>query len=417
MNAPATASDARGATGKAADARQRAALCDYCARIGADPLLVQGAGGNASWKDGATLWVKASGTWLAEARRRDIFVPVDLAHLRGAAAGQLDVVPRPLGESGLRPSIETLLHALMPQPVVLHLHAVELLAQLVRPGFAERLRALEDAGRGAAADPRHRATSTANATGGAPDDAGGADCSAAGQGAAGPLPPWLALAYHKPGLPLARAVAEGLRRQPDTQIVFLQNHGVVIGAADAGAVDAILRRLLRLCATPPRPPFPAPAPVAVDMDAPAPSAVDMEAPSLAPPRASDGRPLAPVPDDGVQQLALDPQLFERLARDWAICPDHVVFLGAAPRRHDSAADFHAAQAACRHAPWPELLFIRAAGVFMADGFSAAKLAQLRCYYDVLARQDEHSPLTVLNQAQLAELLDWDAEKYRLALSP
>ncbi|PHV07115.1 aldolase [Janthinobacterium sp. BJB412] len=378
MKAAATAPDARGATGKAADARQRAALADYCARIGADPLLVQGAGGNASWKDGATLWVKASGTWLAEARRRDIFVPVDLEHLRAAAAaGQLGVAPRPLGDSGLRPSIETLLHALMPQPVVLHLHAVELLAQLVRPGFAERLRALEDAG----------------------------------QGAAGPLPPWLALAYHMPGLPLARAVAEGLRRQPDTQIVFLQNHGVVIGAAGAGAVDAILRRLLRLCATPPRPPVPVPvpAPVAVDMDAPA--------PALAPPRASDGRPMAPVPDDCVQQLALDPQLFERLARDWAICPDHVVFLGAAPRRHDSSADFHAAQAACRHAPWPELLFIRAAGVFMADGFSAAKLAQLRCYYDVLARQDEHRPLTVLDQAQLAELLDWDAEKYRLALSP
>lgn len=376
MKAPPTAPDVRGATGKAADARPRAAMSDYCASIGADPLLVQGAGGNASWKDGATLWVKASGTWLAEARRRDIFVPVDLAHLRGAAAaGQLDVAPRPLGESGLRPSIETLLHALMPQPVVLHLHAVELLAQLVRPGFAERLRALAEAE----------------------------------QGAAGPLPPWLALAYHKPGLPLARAVAEGLRRQPDTQIVFLQNHGVVIGAADAGAVDAILRRLLRLCATPPRPPVPAPAPVAGDMDAPA--------ASPAPPRASDGRPMAPVPEDGVQQLALDPQLFERLARDWAICPDHVVFLGAAPRHHDSAADFHAAQAACRHAPWPELLFIRAAGVFMADGFSAAKLAQLRCYYDVLARQDEHGPLTVLDQAQLAELLDWDAEKYRLALSP
>ncbi len=121
---------------------QRATLSDYCAAIGADPLLVQGAGGNASWKDADTLWVKASGTWLAEARARDIFVPVDLAHLRGAiATGQLDVTPRPLGDSGLRPSIETLLHALMPQPVVLHLHAVELLAQLVRPGFTEHLRA------------------------------------------------------------------------------------------------------------------------------------------------------------------------------------------------------------------------------------------------------------------------------------
>jgi rhamnose utilization protein RhaD (predicted bifunctional aldolase and dehydrogenase) len=33
----------------------------YCSQIGADPLLVQGAGGNASWKEGDTLWIKASG--------------------------------------------------------------------------------------------------------------------------------------------------------------------------------------------------------------------------------------------------------------------------------------------------------------------------------------------------------------------
>ncbi|MBJ7310441.1 class II aldolase/adducin family protein [Rugamonas sp. CCM 8940] len=369
MNAPA----ARG-TGEAAVVGQRATLSDYCASIGAEPLLVQGAGGNASWKDGDTLWVKASGTWLAEARQRDIFVPVDLAHLRGAiTSGQLDVTPRPLGDSGLRPSIETLLHALLPQPVVLHLHAVELLAQLVRPGFAERLRGL-------------LASQTET------------------------LPAWLALGYHKPGLPLARAVADGLRRQPDTQIVFLQNHGVVIGAADAEAVDAILRRLLRLCATPPRR-------VEPQVQAQVQAQVQVQAgPPITPPSAADGAPMQAVADAGVQQLALDPQLYRRLARDWAICPDHVVFLGATPRCHDSVADFLATQAACRHAPWPELLFIGAAGVYTAVDFSAAKLAQLRCYYDVLARQDQHTPLTVLDQAQLAELLDWDAEKYRLALS-
>ena len=53
----------------------------FCAWIGKDPLLVQGAGGNVSWKDGDTLWVKASGTWLADATEKDIFVPVDLPYL------------------------------------------------------------------------------------------------------------------------------------------------------------------------------------------------------------------------------------------------------------------------------------------------------------------------------------------------
>ena len=35
--------------------------------IGADPLLIQGPGGNTSFKSGDELWVKASGAWLAEA--------------------------------------------------------------------------------------------------------------------------------------------------------------------------------------------------------------------------------------------------------------------------------------------------------------------------------------------------------------
>ena len=42
------------------------------ARVGADPLLVQAAGGNTSLKDGGTMWIKASGTWLKDAAARDI---------------------------------------------------------------------------------------------------------------------------------------------------------------------------------------------------------------------------------------------------------------------------------------------------------------------------------------------------------
>jgi len=123
----------------------RASVVGYCAAIGSDPMLVQGAGGNVSWKDGDTLWIKASGTWLAQAAEKDIFVPVDLAMLRDAIAGDdFTVTPTVCGESMLRPSIETLLHALMPQRVVLHLHAVEVLAHLVRASWQADFAALLD---------------------------------------------------------------------------------------------------------------------------------------------------------------------------------------------------------------------------------------------------------------------------------
>jgi rhamnose utilization protein RhaD (predicted bifunctional aldolase and dehydrogenase) len=54
-------------------------LLDVSARIGGEPLLVQAATGNTSIKHGGTLWIKASGKWLAHATRDDILIPVNLA--------------------------------------------------------------------------------------------------------------------------------------------------------------------------------------------------------------------------------------------------------------------------------------------------------------------------------------------------
>ena len=61
-------------------------LAALSARIGADPLLIQGAGGNTSIKDGGVMWIKASGTLLADALSRDVFVACDLPAMRAALA-------------------------------------------------------------------------------------------------------------------------------------------------------------------------------------------------------------------------------------------------------------------------------------------------------------------------------------------
>jgi rhamnose utilization protein RhaD (predicted bifunctional aldolase and dehydrogenase) len=156
---------------------------EYCARIGADPLLVQGAGGNVSWKDGDTLWIKASGTWLAESTTKDIFVPVDLAHLRQAIAKKdFSATPKVVGDSNLRPSIETFLHALMPQHVVVHLHAIEVLAHLVHDNFQADFQSLLD-------------EST----------------------------PWAVVEYYKPGAALAVEINAVLIQKPTAKVIFLKN--------------------------------------------------------------------------------------------------------------------------------------------------------------------------------------------------
>jgi rhamnose utilization protein RhaD (predicted bifunctional aldolase and dehydrogenase) len=50
------------------------------ARVGANILLVQGAGGNSSVKRDDVLWVKASGRWLSEAKGE--------GHVRAGRAGR-----------------------------------------------------------------------------------------------------------------------------------------------------------------------------------------------------------------------------------------------------------------------------------------------------------------------------------------
>lgn len=329
-----------------------------CARIGADRLLVQGAGGNVSWKDGEALWIKASGTWLRDATAQDIFVPVDLPALQAAlGAKQFDAAPRALKQEGLRPSIETVLHALMPQKVVVHVHAIEALAQLVR-----------------------------------------ADACQAVMAAVASLP-WAAVCvpYRKPGAALAQAVAEALQGQAGAQLVFLANHGVVMAADTLDEIEAMLQTL--------------PAQLAGEVRAlPAAGGPASAAIGLA-----DGRALSPLPDAAMHALATDPSLLARVRHDWALYPDHVVFLGAQAIVCDTVA---AAKALCEAGGLPadQPVFIQGVGAFSLAPLSEAKLAQLGCYVDVIVRQADGGALNRLNDGDVAELLGWDAEKYRQSLN-
>jgi rhamnose utilization protein RhaD (predicted bifunctional aldolase and dehydrogenase) len=254
----------------------RSQVIDFCARIGTDPLLVQGAGGNVSWKDGDTLWVKASGMWLARAATENIFVPVSVDAMRTAALnGDFAAKPQVLDSGTLRPSIETMLHALMPQRVVVHLHAIDILVHLVRTDWDTDIAA-----------------------------ALGSACT------------WTGVGYQKPGADLASAVSESVAGRA-VPVVFLQSHGVVLGGDTVEEVEQLLATLLdRLRVAP---------------------AFDHTAMSAAVPAPAEGLVAVPQP---VHLLAQAPKLFARLADAWALYPDHVVFLGAAAITFSDRAAFN-----------------------------------------------------------------------------
>ncbi|PAP98970.1 class II aldolase/adducin family protein [Mesorhizobium mediterraneum] len=198
-----------------ADAQELAALRSLSASIGRDPHLTQAAGGNTSLKAGDTLWIKASGTWLKNALAEDIMVPVAIAPLLKAVEQRDPAADQPqafaieaLNARKLRPSIETTVHALMPQRVVLHVHCVETISLAVQADceaqLAKRLDGLE----------------------------------------------WAYVAYRRPGLPLAQGIAERLR--PGVDVLILGNHGLVVAAETVADAEALLRRVTGLLARPPR---------------------------------------------------------------------------------------------------------------------------------------------------------------------
>lgn len=195
-------------------------LRELSARVGRDPLLIQASTGNTSIKIGSELWIKASGTCLRDAAKKEIFIPVDLAAVRDAVEEGVEFrrqegrfrASGPGGET-LTPSIETSSHAVLPHRVVIHVHSVNTIAWVVRRDGRERLAERLEGLR------------------------------------------WEWIAHVASGLPLARALQQTLPRQ--AEVFALENHGLIVCGDDCASADALLKEVEMRLAVVPRP---APAP-------------------------------------------------------------------------------------------------------------------------------------------------------------
>ena len=315
--------------------REIAALRAFSARLGKDRFRVQGPGGNTSIKQNGVMWVKASGTELADADRKDIFVAVDHGAAREEALendgdGSCRSTVLDPG-AGRRPSIETTFHAALDWPIVAHTHSIAVLVHAVAPQ-----------GRSAAAEKL------------------------AGL-------PVVFVPYAKPGLPLTRQILA--RVTPATRVIVLENHGLICCGADveqtAGIMDEVEDRL----AMPAR-----------DIAAQAPDGP-----------AADGFSWA-----SESWMARDRRAAS-LACTGSYYPDHVVFLGPALPQSD-------------HDGHPPAIMKEGEGILLRDTATSSQKAMLRCLSDLLRRVPlDWTPEPIGAEAE-AELLDWDAEKYRQSLA-
>lgn len=315
----------------------------YCADIGTNRLLVQAAGGNISWKTSETLWVKASGTWLADAKQKNIFLPVDLRSIKEKISeGNYEFGLQNSRGGPLRPSIETLFHALITSTIVLHTHSVEALATLVRK-----------------------------------------DADLEIEKKIGQSLDWILLDYHKPGPKLAKAIHDALKNKPSANVIFMRNHGIIIGGESIQEVDGMLKYILSALR----------------------QEVHYKALAVKDPPEIPGYRVAS--DTDVHSLVQHEILRKRLNTDWVLYPDHVIFL-------DQVAENDLSNIGCTGAPTH--LFIPDIAVYERLNITRAARSQLLCYLDVVCRQLESAELIKLSKTEINELLNWDAEKFRQSIN-
>jgi rhamnose utilization protein RhaD (predicted bifunctional aldolase and dehydrogenase) len=180
-------------------------LLELTQRVGGDPLLTQASTGNSSLKLDGVIWIKASGRWMADALRDDILIPLDLAEVTECLRQGIDPADRFPSAS-----LETAMHAALPQRVVLHVHCVSTIAWAVRRDAPVQLRSRLDG------------------------------------------LPWQWIPYVPSGLPLARAIERALSVHPDTAVFVLGNHGLVIAAENVEDVEALLTEVRKRLAIVPR---------------------------------------------------------------------------------------------------------------------------------------------------------------------
>ena len=185
-------------------------------KYGADPRFVIAGGGNTSYKTADRLYVKASGHALATITEdgfavldRALLDPMGKKKYSSVAAEREEQVKNDLAAACItkdrRPSVETSLHNCMGFSYVVHLH---------------------------------------------PTLVGGLMCSAdAEQKCAELFPDALYIAYTDPGYTLFKKVYDKIRsykkaRGREPQVIFLQNHGIFVGADSTEEIEKIYDSIL-----------------------------------------------------------------------------------------------------------------------------------------------------------------------------
>ena len=174
-------------------------LINITEKIGRDINLVQGPGGNISYKNNGFMYIKASGEKMSDAKNKNIFVKTDYKKILSyLEKNDPDPIQNCWDKSSLmRPSIETTMHALMPHKYVVHVHCVNTISWVIQKNYQKKINIILK----------------------------GIN--------------WKSVPYKKPGLDLSNEIKK-IIRESVVDVILLDNHGIVAGAESAEKVFEII---------------------------------------------------------------------------------------------------------------------------------------------------------------------------------
>ena len=382
-----------------------AQLVELSHAFGSDPEYVRAGGGNASVKLDGVLYIKPSGTPLATMEADDL-VPLRLDVLLDALDSDEPVAGDPVraaaeraqvGNPTRRPSVEILFHALVPEPLVLHLHPL-----------------------------------TTNAL----------TCNERGESLAAELlgddAVWVP--YIDPGVPLARGIRDARAAftertgRPAPPVTLLGNHGLIVSGDTADEVAERTRRVTSVIAgavslrqaqgTSPaqgassaQGTSPAQG-VVPEADAAASATLIAVAPRLRSLLAVGGKPVVLATDASPLARALTAD--SAIVAAGPLIPDQIVYSGSFPLLVDGPdADVAAALAAFRerHGKDPVVAVIPGVAVLAAGSDKAKADNALAVFLDhvrVVNDADRLGAVRVMDDAERSFIENWEAEAYRQA---
>lgn len=322
------------------------------ARIGRDLLLTQASSGNTSLKVNGTLWIKASGKWLANAGQQELLVPVSLSECLDCFRQGRPLTTYVVTSQGERlcPSIEVFMHAVLPHRSVIHVHCVNTLAWAVR------------------ADARARLSERLSGM------------------------RWTWIPYVPSGRALAREIQLASANCPGADVFVLSNHGLVVCGESCEAAESVLSQVQRRLAIPIR-------------SAPKPGIELLER--------IRGRSSWRLPDSCTLHALGTDFISRQILEGGVLYPCQAIFLGQNPAILRVSENPFAPRSASRllDASRPFLL-VEGCGILINSKITAGELAVLRGLAEVVLRIEPGAPIRYLSDCEINNLLKADGHLYR-----